>query len=62
LLIGHNDPDGPLYESGLVRRDALATLRRRGEHGTFATWTLGLLSQWSARNLAGDRVGQAVTS
>jgi asparagine synthase (glutamine-hydrolysing) len=43
--------EGPLFESGLLRRDALSITRDRGARDSFAAWTLGTLVEWSSRNL-----------
>jgi asparagine synthase (glutamine-hydrolysing) len=61
LLFDRPGPsESPLFESGLVRRDALHTLRGRGAQGSFAAWTLALLTEWASRNLVGDRTQEAV--
>ncbi len=45
--------ESPLVESGIVKSDALETLRRRGAGAGFASWTLALLNEWTERNLVG---------
>jgi asparagine synthase (glutamine-hydrolysing) len=52
----------PLVENGLVRRDALETLERRGAAAGFASWTLALLAEWTQRNLATSDLPEAVAS
>jgi asparagine synthase (glutamine-hydrolysing) len=52
----------PLVESGLVRRDALETLARKGTTAGIASWTLSLLADWAQRNLVESDVPQAVAS
>ena len=53
----------PLYESGLVRSDALEQLRGiDGTNAGFAAWTLALLGEWSSRNLAGWTLEREIAS
>ncbi|CAN5668636.1 asparagine synthase (glutamine-hydrolyzing) [soil metagenome] len=54
--------ESPLYESGLVRRDALEALRRKGDAGGFSAWTLSLLGEWTSRNLAGHDIRKAAAA
>lgn len=53
LLLGRPVPaDNPLFESGLIRRDAFEFLSLQSSGNGFASWTLALLAEWTARNVA----------
>lgn len=53
LLLARSAQEGPLTESGIVRRDAAAAVRRTGRTSAFGSWTLAILEDWVARNVAG---------
>jgi asparagine synthase (glutamine-hydrolysing) len=52
LLARALQPEGPLFDSGLLRRDALASAQAHRARAAFATWTLSMLVEWVNRNLA----------
>jgi asparagine synthase (glutamine-hydrolysing) len=52
LLMSERELDeGVLFESGLLDPKALERLRSRGAKAPFGAWTLGVLIEWSRRNL-----------
>ena len=46
----------PLVEGGLLDFDAVESLRRRPSHFAFPLWTLGVLVEWSQRNLPSAQI------
>jgi asparagine synthase (glutamine-hydrolysing) len=48
---------GPLFEGQLLSASGAAELRKRTGRDSFAFWTLGILAEWSSRNL--DSAGVA---
>ena len=52
LLDRPGSAEGPLFDSGLLRRDAASRLAAENGSASFAPWTLGVLTEWANRNLA----------
>lgn len=52
LLVNRGLPNrGPLFDGELLAHQGAVSLRARGDGASFALWTLGILVEWSNRNL-----------
>lgn len=49
LLGGRSLAEGPLFDSGVLRRDAASRLASTNGGASFAPWTLGVLAEWTNR-------------